>query len=153
MAGEVVGKVLKLAVRTGRHAPMREIESVRATADGGLAGDVESEPDRGITLLASEQWAAATRELNVELPWYTRRANVLVEGGSMAAWVGSLVSIGEIQVRIMTESRPCGLMDRFHDGLRAALTPEYRGGVCGHIVKGGVLRVGDLIQIERQGTE
>ena len=153
MADEVVGRVLKRAVRTGRDAPMREIESVRATADGGLEGDVESEPDRGITLLASRQWAEATRELNVELPWHARRANVLVEGGSMAAWVGSLVSIGEIQVRIMTESRPCGLMDRFHKGLRAALTPDCRGGVCGRIVRGGVLRVGDLLRIERQGTD
>jgi len=127
---------------------MIEVEAATAVENGGLNGDVNSRPDRGITFLASQQWGVVLSDLAKDLPWHTRRANVLVEAAGLAHLVGKTISLGEVAVRIIAESKPCSLMDRLEPGLRAALTPDCRGGVYGRIVQGGRLRVGDEITVQ-----
>lgn len=145
MEDRVIGKVLKIAMRTRPKGPMQEVPEATGSENGGLTGDVNSRPDRGITLLASEQWAEATRELEKALPWHTRRANVLVEAAGLAELIGRTISLGDVRVRINAETRPCSLMDRLEPGLKAALTPDCRAGVYGRILNDGQLRVGDLV--------
>ncbi|MCH8968650.1 MAG: hypothetical protein IIA66_05995, partial [Planctomycetes bacterium] len=41
--------------------------------------------------------------------------------------------------------KPCKLMEQLCPGLRAALTPERRGGVHGRITQSGTLVIGDEI--------
>jgi MOSC domain-containing protein YiiM len=52
--------------------------------------------------------------------------------------------IGEVELQITMETRPCHLMDRAHEGLRAALRPEWRGGVCCVVRRGGAIKLGDF---------
>lgn len=144
---DVVGKVAALALRTKPKGPMQEVHSVTAIANKGLMGDVAARPDRGITLLSAAQWRDVTRELRADLPWHTRRANVLVDAGSLEHLIGKTVCVGAIEVRVEAETEPCGLMDRLHDGLRKALTPECRGGVYGRITRGGKIKIGDAVSI------
>ncbi len=142
------GMVAAIALRTSEGGPMREVGEVAASVDGGLAGDVESRPDRGITLIDRQQWSDVTRELNApDLPWHTRRANVLVDGVRMAGLIGQTIRIGQVEVRVNAETKPCGMMDDLHPGLRAALKPDCRGGVYGRIVRGGVISVGDRVSL------
>ena len=148
MPSPKTGRVVAIAVRTTRNGPMREIESARAQQDGGIDGDLPVEPDRGITLIALEQWEQVTGELGVELPWHTRRANILVEGVQMADLLDRTVRVGEVELKITGETKPCGLMDQQHAGLREVLVPELRGGVLGRVVRGGEFAVGDVISVE-----
>ena len=141
-------RVVAIAVRTVENGPMREIESVRAHQDGGIDGDLPVEPDRGITLMAREQWEEVTGELAVELPWHTRRANLLVEGLQMSDLLDQRLHVGEVELKITGETKPCGLMDQQHGGLRQALVPDLRGGVHGRVVRGGEIAVGDVISIK-----
>lgn len=145
--------VLSLAIRTGKLGPMRELAEVAAHRDGGLEGDNRSSRERGLTLLSAEQWAAATAELGAELPWHTRRANVLVEGIDLPATIGRTLRIGEVEVAVLAETEPCGVMERQRAGLRAALTPDCRGGVYGRILRGGTLRVGDAVGLVESASE
>jgi MOSC domain-containing protein YiiM len=46
---------------------------------------------------------------------------------------------------ITRETDPCERMDALAPGLRAALTPDWRGGACSRVVVGGTIRVGDTI--------
>jgi MOSC domain-containing protein YiiM len=137
-----------IAVRTGRGRPMRELSEALAEAGGGLTADIRVSPNRGVTLLSRRQWQEAMRELGIELPWHTRRANLLIEGaGSLRPWIGQSITIGEIELEIMGETEPCSVMDRQQPGLRRALTPECRGGVHARVIRGGYLRVGDAVRL------
>ena len=40
------------------------------------------------------------------------------------------VVIGALVLEVTMETRPCQLMEAAHRGLRGALTPDWRGGVC-----------------------
>jgi hypothetical protein len=111
MAESTVGRVLAIAVRGPKTGPMRELERVALHAEGGLAGDAPATSVRGITLLASRQWRQVQEELGVELPWHTRRANVLIEADSLAHLMKKSVRLGPVPVRIHAETKPCGLMD------------------------------------------
>ena len=126
-------RIVAIAVRTERNGPMREIDRATVHEGHGLEGDLPTEADRGVTLLSREQWDEVTSELGADLPWYTRRANVLVEGVEMAALLDQTVRLGEVQLQITGETQPCGLMERQHEGLRQALVPECRGGVHGRV--------------------
>jgi MOSC domain-containing protein YiiM len=49
-----------------------------------------------------------------------------------------------VVLEIVCETEPCEIMEKAQAGLRAALTPHWRGGVCCKVVKGGTLALGDL---------
>lgn len=126
---------------------MREIERAEASLGGGIAGDLPVSAARGITLISREQWDDAMRELNADLPWHTRRANVLVEGLRLSDLVGLVVKLGEVELHIHGETKPCGLMDKLYDGLQMALEPEMRGGVHGQVIYAGSFAVGDPVTV------
>ena len=140
-------RVTAIAVRTAVDGPMREIERAVAALDGGVNGDVDCTPDRGITFISSRQWRQVVLELGTELPWHTRRANVLVDAPQLGAWIGKTIRIGAVEVAVKAETRPCGLMDKLHRGLKQALAPDCRGGVYGRVTLAGSFSVGDTITI------
>ncbi len=146
MSGTFRSTVLGIALRTAKKGPMQEIDRVNVSKADGLEGDVSAAVHRGITLLSADQWAQTTETLGADLPWHTRRANVLLEGGSLQKLIGSTVQLGELKIKVNAETEPCGLMDQLHPGLRAALVPDCRGGVYGEIVEGGTLKVGDTLE-------
>ena len=147
MSERMDGKVASIALRTAKNGPMREVPSAVAQANAGLEGDLKVSKRRGITFIEREHWEEVCRELAIDLPWHTRRANVLVEEANLAELIGRTVAIGELEVTILGETEPCGNMDRIHRGLRQALTPNLRGGVHGRVERGGTLRVGDAILV------
>lgn len=150
MSGTFESTVLAIAIRTAKNGPMQEADCVKTNEAEGLEGDVPASANRAITLLSADQWAETTESLGADLPWHTRRANVLVEGGSMEALIGATLQLGELKIRVNAETKPCGLMDKIYPGLREALVPDCRGGVYGEIIEGGTLKVGDTLR--RLGT-
>lgn len=147
MGEQAVGRVVGMAVRTPKMGPMKLIQQVMVSVDGGLEGDLPSKPDRGITFLSNEQWAIVQRELDVNLPWHTRRANVLVEGLDLASLIGKTVRVGPVEVRIKDETRPCDKMDALHPGLQTVLRPNCRAGVHGRVTRTGRVAVGDTVTV------
>jgi len=49
--------------------------------------------------------------------------------------------------------KPCHVMEETAPGLRAALTPAWRGGVHGRVLRAGAIRVGDAVEIGARGGE
>lgn len=154
------GRLIGIARRPARRAPMEEIAQGVISTAAGLEGDHKGAklPRRQITILAREDWDAALAGLTdlagpVPLPWTARRANLLVEGVRLPRAVGALLAIGPVVLEVTAQTVPCSRMDEAHPGLLKALYPEWRGGVSCRIVTGGTVAVGDAVGIVRAPPE
>ena len=136
-----------IAVRGASRAPMREVQEASVTVTDGIVEDYRGAGLRQVTFIDAGQWRQVVGELGVDLPWYTRRANLLVDGLDLPAMVGSRLRIGDCLFEIHGETEPCERMDELQAGLRAGLVPEMRGGVWGKVLESGQLRVGQSVEI------
>jgi MOSC domain-containing protein YiiM len=141
----IVGKVLGIALRCPDKAQMTPVSQARAIENGGLEGDLAVSPERGVTFISQAQWRTVISELGANLPWWTRRANVLVDAPSLAHLIGRRIRVGEMEVQIIAETRPCGLMDKLHMGLKDTLKPYCRAGVYGRVIKSGLFEIGNQV--------
>jgi MOSC domain-containing protein YiiM len=127
---------------------MREVDSIEISTAAGCVGDFRGKPGaRQVTVLASEAWQTSCQELGQQLPWTARRANLLVAGIALADSTGCQLAIGDVVLQITGETDPCRRMDQTAAGLRQALTPDWRGGVCCRVLTGGRITVGDLARL------
>jgi MOSC domain-containing protein YiiM len=146
------GRLIGIARRDKRSAPMQTAESGTVTVAAGLAGDCKGAkfPERQITVLSREDWEAALASLgNAELPWTTRRANLLVEGVRLPRGPGSQMRVGQVLLEVTGQTSPCEVMERAFPGLRKALSPEWRGGVTCKVIAGGDVRTGDEVSVSK----
>ena len=142
-----LGTVKGIAVRDASRAPMKEQQQVEVTLQHGIVQDYRGTGLRQVTFLDLGQWQEVLEELGIDLPWYTRRANVLIEGIDLPATVGWRLQVGACRFAIGGETTPCDRMDELQPGLRRILTPALRGGVWGKVLQVGVLHVGDEVHV------
>jgi len=152
MAGGVLAGIARHAFP---RAPMEVIEHVHVSVESGLAGDFRGavkpgrEAKRQVSMIERADWDAAMAELGVDHHWSVRRANLLVEGIDLPQRQGAIVRIGaEVVLEIRIECDPCSRMEEIEPGLKAALTPDWRGGALARVISGGDIRVGDEIRVE-----
>jgi MOSC domain-containing protein YiiM len=142
-----MGRLLGIARAPALRAPLIPMDTGEVGTADGLKGDVRGKTrGRQVTVLFREGWEQACRELDVQLPWITRRANLFVEGVPLPR-EGSRIIIGSLVLEVTQETQPCGVMEAAQRGLRRALRPEWRGGVCCRVVQGGTIRVGDEVAV------
>ena len=137
-------------VRAAAHqAPLEALERAAVTVDAGIEGDCRgSKPGHQISILFREAWADACREAGAELPWTTRRANLLIEGVDWPRQAGGRFTIGDVVLEVTQETRPCALMEAAFRGLRDAMRPEWRGGVLCRVILGGEIKLGDAVTLQ-----
>ncbi|AKH41420.1 MOSC domain protein [Croceibacterium atlanticum] len=134
---------------------METVGSVFVTASAGVAGDhrgalasMKKVPKRQVSLIEAESWAAALADIHGDLDWWNSRRNLLVSGLRIPREIGTRIAIGgTLVIEIMDECEPCERMEALLPGLRAAMTPDWRGGFLGRVVKDGEIAVGDEIRI------
>jgi len=142
-----MGRLLGIAKVERRMDPLVPLEEAAVGVRTGIDGDVRgAKTGRQVTVLFREGWEAACRELGHDLPWTARRANLLVEGVAVPR-EGKRLVIGNLVLEVTQETQPCHLMDEARLGLRAALKPDWRGGVSCRVVLGGTIRVGDRVEL------
>lgn len=112
----------------------------------GLADNVDRSRRRQITLIEREAWDRMMSELGADIDPSSRRANILVSGMKLAHTRGRSLRIGDARIVIGGEVTPCERMDEALPGLRAAMRPDWRGGVFAQVVGGGKIRVGDAVE-------
>lgn len=145
----MTGTVLAIARRARTRAPMETVGAATISVSAGVDGDHRGQlRRRQVTVITREGWEAACAELGQQLPWTTRRANILVEGLALAEATGRTIRIGEVALTITGETDPCSRMEEQVPGLCDALTPEWRGGVTCDVAHGGEVAVGDGAQLE-----
>jgi MOSC domain-containing protein YiiM len=154
-----MGRLAGIARHARPGGVIEEIAVACVTAAEGVEGNCRGtpvsgkQPRRQVTLIEAESWALAMTELGLEgatrLPWSQRRANLLVEGLRLPREPGKVISIGKsLRIETTMECDPCRRMEAVHPGLMQALTPDWRGGVCGRVIADGDIEVGDEVRIE-----
>jgi len=138
-----------IARKKTSYAPMEELQTATISRESGLTGDFRGRPGkRQITILSYDDWQQACAELRTVLPWTTRRANLLLSGLQFSpADVGKVLRIGDVRLQITRETDPCQRMEEAHAGLKTALTPSWRGGVCCRVLSGGQISINDIVSI------
>ena len=135
-------------------APMEVVDRVEVTIDGGIHGDYRGtikpggKGRRQVTLIERGDWEAAMAEVGHNIAWQERRANLLVDGFDLPQVPGTRLRIGEVVLEVTRETDPCERMEALAAGLKAALSVDWRGGVCTRVKSGGTIAVGDAIRIE-----
>jgi MOSC domain-containing protein YiiM len=120
--------------------------SATLVAGRGISGNANQGGKRQVTIITSEAWDDTTRELGVQVPPHTRRANLLVSGVDLANTRGRVLRIGACRVRIYGETKPCWQMEEAQPGLQSALRPAWRGGAFGEVLDDGQVSVGDPVE-------
>lgn len=135
--------------------PIETIDHATVSLELGVHGDYRGamKPGRNkrqVTVIALEDWDATMTELgNPALDWSVRRANLLVEGVALPRDPGARIRfVGGVVLEVTGETDPCNRMEEIAPGLRAVLTPEWRGGVTTRVIAGGELAIGEEVRIE-----
>jgi len=135
--------LIGIAVRPKKTRDINELGSVEISKTDGVAGDKRSRPGkRQVTLMSKNAWDIACRELNIDLPWTVRRANLLVDDLPLKETTGQFILCGDLVLEITGETDPCKLMETTQPGLLKALIPDWRGGVTCRVLQGGTLTIG-----------
>ena len=146
------GTVECVHVAAAKGAPAIPVESAEVVANHGIVGDwrVRAGSRRQLTLIEAEVLEDVGRTLGIEVKPGASRRQVTVRGMDLNAAIGHLVSIGEVVIDVSLACDPCEQMEvAIGPGGRAAL--EGRGGICGRVVSGGMIRLGDPIRIVAHG--
>jgi MOSC domain-containing protein YiiM len=146
-----MSSIKAIAIKHRPREAMQTLDAARIEIASGILGDLRgSQHDRQVTIVSESAWHKACEAVGAELPWTVRRANLLIDGVEFdESWVGRRVRIGDAELEITGETAPCSRMDAQHQGLTAALVPEWRGGVCCRVVKAGEITIGDNVEFTR----
>ncbi|MCE2517146.1 MAG: MOSC domain-containing protein [Alphaproteobacteria bacterium] len=118
--------------------------AVSVSVDAGIDGDARGKKrGRQISILFEDDWTDAVAETGDAIDWTERRANILVTGMRSPQAEGGVFSIGGVKLEVAMETDPCEIMEGLRPGLRKAMTPGWRGGVCCTVLEGGDISIGD----------
>ena len=144
-----MGRLTGIARRAAKRAPMQTLDHAEISRATGVALDFRGKPgSRQVTVLSAAAWQEACAEVGRDLPWTTRRANLLVDGIELPKTPGAIIRIGGARLKITGEVDPCSRMEEQCPGLKAALQPDWRGGVTCTVLDGGTVAVGDEVMLE-----
>jgi MOSC domain-containing protein YiiM len=141
-----MGRLIGIARRDRKRAEMQTLQQAEITHVSGVARDFRGKPgDRQVTVISADAWRQACAELGRNIPWTTRRANLLVEGVELPKTTGGEIRIGAVRLQVTGETDPCSRMEEQCEGLKAALQPDWRGGVCCRVLQEGSVTIGDAV--------
>jgi len=149
------GRLAGIARHDRPKGPMETVDHVAVSAAEGVHGDfrgghASSRPGRKrqVSLIEAECVTTAMAEVGAALDWSDCRRNLLVQGLRLPREEGTRVQIGDsLVLEITCECDPCERMDALHQGLRAAMTSDWRGGFLGRVIEDGEIAVGDEIRV------
>ncbi len=149
-----MGRLEAIWVKRARRGVMDPLSETTLLVGHGVAGGPRHGSRRQVTVIEREAWNGVMAEMGADLDPSARRANLMVSGVSLRESRGKLLLVGGCAIEIRGETRPCERMDEALPGLQEALRPEWRGGVFGGVIVGGLVCVGDGVELrDRPGND
>lgn len=144
------GHLRAIQLTPSKGAALISVPEVEAIAGQGLAGDRRAngkptKPMDQVTLIETESLTAVARDYELTIDPLLTRRNLLTEGVPLNHLVGVEFQVGPVVLRGIELCEPCGYLEaQTFAGIKKALL--HRGGLRAEIVRGGTIRVGDVIQ-------
>ena len=151
------GIVRHLHITPRAFLPMESFEALTLVAGKGIVGDRymigqesgfyshKPEDGRQITLFEIETLDALARDAKISMEPHEHRRNVTVQGVPLNHLVGRQFWLGETLLEATRLSTPCRHIEEILG--KAVFDPLInRAGLNCKILKGGVVRVGDLVR-------
>ncbi|MCL1140748.1 MOSC domain-containing protein [Shewanella pneumatophori] len=144
-----MASLIGIAFKTEKRGSMQTVEQAQVTQARGVENDIFGRPGkRQVTVMSTQQWQIACNQVGKTLPWFTRRANLLIDGFSFSASdVGKQLTIGGLLLEITGETDPCKKMEQAYPGLEAALLPDWRGGVTCRVLNDANIQINDPVYL------
>ncbi|HYG73890.1 MAG TPA: MOSC domain-containing protein [Planctomycetota bacterium] len=127
--------------------PAEALSEANFVTNFGLEGDWRSRKGRGrqITLIEEEALIAVAAMLKMpSIPSGASRRQVVVRGLALNDTVGKRLRVGPLLIEIHDLCDPCRNMETMI-GRDAKRAMKNRGGICGRVIEGGILRPGDTV--------
>jgi MOSC domain-containing protein YiiM len=142
-------------------APMQGVQKATLLPERGIDGDryffgVGSfsrwpGPGRAVTLIEQEAVDAIHREHGIDLHEGRSRRNVVTVGIRLAELIGKTFRVGGAVLRGVRLAEPCRYLERrTAPGIMEAM--KGRGGLRADVLRGGVVRVGDPVDVRAPDT-
>jgi MOSC domain-containing protein YiiM len=147
-----VGHLEWIGIRPVRRAPLVSMREVMVETDRHLQGDHASPKPRGkrqVTLIQHENLASVASYLGLPEPVDPGRLrrNLVVSGINLLSLKDRQVRIGEeVVLEITGECHPCSRMEE-ELGPGGYNAMRGQGGLTARILQGGVIKVGDAVQV------
>ena len=147
----MTGRLIGIARRGARRAPMREIGDGQITLQGGLVGDFKGAkyPRRQITVLAREDWQAALAEIGHArtCPGRCGAPTCWWKAWNCPAPPEASCASAPVRLEVTAQTYPCARMEEAQAGLLSALARDWRGGVTCRVLDGGPIALGDPVEV------
>ncbi len=136
-------------------APMERLGQVEAVVGGGLQGDRymmrigywTNTDECQVTLIEREGLDEIEAESDIRVSNGEHRRNIITVGISLGELMGKQFTIGEAVLEYDRPRPPCGYIQSITQrGMTRALG-RTRGGICARVVKSGVIRANDTIEV------
>ncbi len=149
-------EVVSIHITPQAGGEMQEVPAVEAVAGQGLKGDRyyrregtysgKKDDLRQVTLIEIEALEALERDYHLSLSPRESRRNIATRGVALNHLVGKRFCVGEALLLGVELCEPCGYLEQ-KTGKPVRLGLIHRGGLRAQILEGGLIRVGDAIQV------
>jgi MOSC domain-containing protein YiiM len=143
----LIGKLAGIYVGSQKGEGKHSVESAELVADHGLQGDSHAgrDPDRQVSLFATETMREIQNE-GFEISAGSLSANLFTENIALNSLApGARLRIGDAIIEIAEARKPCRSITKIDNRLPKRLFGQC--GQVGRIVKSGMARVGDDVEI------
>jgi MOSC domain-containing protein YiiM len=146
-----MGTIQRIFIAPGRGEPAVSLSDVEAIADCGLRGDrytdptLRKSPDYQVTLIESEQILAFAEALKLPLKPHEPRRNLVTVGTNLNDLCQKRFFVGEAELEGLELCEPCATFAKYtHPEVVRFFV--HRGGLRARILRGGIIRVGDIVK-------
>jgi len=144
------GTLAAIWIKRAHGGVMDSVRTATIRAGQGIVGNADQGGRRQVTLIEREVWEHLMWELASDAGPSTRRANLLLEGVSLAGTRGRTLRVGGCRLLISGETKPCEQMEAAVTGLQRAMFPDWRGGAFAQALDDGEITVGVSVEWEEE---